>query len=710
MIDEWRLIAYRERAPHGAEFDAWCEKQDWYRKDDEYSRLFELLYLDPISRQKYIETKIKDAFPGWGYLYLANMVGDGRFNVVFTTNFDDLVNDALTVFLGYNPVVCSADSEVSTINITSERAKIIKLHGDYLFESIRNTVGELHQLDPNMERKFKEFATQCGLVVLGYAGRDQSIMRVFEEVMGDARAFPHGVYWGVRPGSDIGTRVQNLATQYSKRFHLFECPDFDFLMARLHDERGLSLPKTIIEPYRAVNERYRRLLTSAAGNLIDDPTIQAHMKTLESELNRTWATANADDFDLLQAQLALGRRDHKSALALIAGFVERLPESAEGWTTWGDALALRGEEESSEALNAEAVTKWRKAIQIQPDSLPPHYSLARYYGRNRNIAEGIAACEELLKHAPNDVGMRVSLVQLCTAASRFDIAQRELEWLLRREPNSADFHAMCALIFEQRGLVPQAIEEIRFAVSLAPKNPWFRFQLAQRLATTGHIEEAAAEFEEAIGIDPRNLNFRISAASFYLNRQTPAGALPHLQAAVSIEPQSGEARGWLCQTLTSLGQYHEAQAEGEEGVRLSPRDSRIRVVTGTAYLQANRPDLAEQHFRAATQTDPNAPSGYYALCSLYRMQCRSVELDAALEQLERLDPPAAQMFKMQALWQPTPSSGAPNWQGALPKRQGLALTQARTSSTVFHTPGAPNSPQQAQEDFFKQWDDLIRGS
>jgi hypothetical protein len=101
-----------------------------------------------------------------------------------------------------------------SIGITSDRPKIIKLHGDYLFERLKNTVEELEQLDPNMERKFREFAKDCGVVVLGYGGRDRSIMRVVEELL--------GVYWGVRRERDgtfrTASRVEELATRFAKHF------------------------------------------------------------------------------------------------------------------------------------------------------------------------------------------------------------------------------------------------------------------------------------------------------------------------------------------------------------------------------------------------------------------------------------------------------------------------------------------------------------
>src|SRR5262249_33526179 len=156
-----------------------------YGQEDEYSTLFETLFPNERARQKYVEPKIEHASPSWCYLYLADIIYSKKINVIFTTNFDDLVNEALTRYLGYNAVVCAADSEATSVSILTDRAKIIKLHGDYLFKQLKNTKEELSQLDPNMQSKFTEFGKQCGMVVIGYAGRDQSVMSVFESLMQD---------------------------------------------------------------------------------------------------------------------------------------------------------------------------------------------------------------------------------------------------------------------------------------------------------------------------------------------------------------------------------------------------------------------------------------------------------------------------------------------------------------------------------------------
>ena len=77
------------------------KKESWYEGGEEYSRLFEGLFDRPSQRREYIESKLENAHPSWGYIYMVNLLKNEVFNTVFTTNFDDLINEACYQFSSY---------------------------------------------------------------------------------------------------------------------------------------------------------------------------------------------------------------------------------------------------------------------------------------------------------------------------------------------------------------------------------------------------------------------------------------------------------------------------------------------------------------------------------------------------------------------------------------------------------------------------------
>ena len=177
MIVQWRLSLFAETERQNG-YHEWLVNQAWYEHEDEYSILFELVYDQPSQRRVYIEECIKDAHPSWGYVYLSNLLDNRFFNVVFTTNFDDLINEACFLYSdGLRPIVAAHDSAVQGIRVTSNRPKIIKLHGDFLYDDIKNTIAELETLESNTKRKLHQFAQEYGTVSVWLTTRDEILIR-----------------------------------------------------------------------------------------------------------------------------------------------------------------------------------------------------------------------------------------------------------------------------------------------------------------------------------------------------------------------------------------------------------------------------------------------------------------------------------------------------------------------------------------------------
>lgn len=144
--------------------DDYYNSQMWYDSRNPYSALFEKKYDLPRQRRMFIEREVRDKIPSIGYSYLIKLIENNYFKTLFTTNFDDLLNEAFYQYSTERPILCAHDSAISSITITSKRPKIIKLHGDYLFDDIKSTLRETESLEENIKNKFIEFAKDYGLI------------------------------------------------------------------------------------------------------------------------------------------------------------------------------------------------------------------------------------------------------------------------------------------------------------------------------------------------------------------------------------------------------------------------------------------------------------------------------------------------------------------------------------------------------------------
>lgn len=222
-------------------------KYDWYDSQREYSTLFERKYDLQRQRRMFVENEVKNAIPSIGYAYLTSLVEQNYFNTLFTTNFDDLINEAFFYYGKQRPIVCAHDSSINSVTVTSKRPKIIKLHGDYLFDDIKSTDRETESLGQNMKEKFIEFAKDFGMIVVGYAGGDRSIIDVLSLLLKNDDYFKNGLYWCIRKGSEIPEDLRRLF--WKDRVYFVEIDGYDELFAEMFSQfnEGECLPLAAVE-------------------------------------------------------------------------------------------------------------------------------------------------------------------------------------------------------------------------------------------------------------------------------------------------------------------------------------------------------------------------------------------------------------------------------------------------------------------------------
>ncbi len=213
-------------------FDSKCAS--WFNPINPYSSLFEKRYDLPSQRRRFIEKEVDGRLPSIGYAYLTSIMDEGFINTVFTTNFDDLLNEAFYHFSNKRPIHCAHDSSVHSISITSKRPKIIKLHGDYLFDDIKSTLRETESLEQNIRDKMIELCKEYGLIVLGYSGSDRSVMDVLDFLVKQENYLKNGVYWCLRPDDEVNHLLLNLL--WKDRVYPVLIDGFDEFFAEAHSE------------------------------------------------------------------------------------------------------------------------------------------------------------------------------------------------------------------------------------------------------------------------------------------------------------------------------------------------------------------------------------------------------------------------------------------------------------------------------------------
>ena len=208
--------------------------------DSEYADFFTSAYPDEADRRRYIDRMVSQATPSYGHIALAVLMALAKARIVWTTNFDRNVEDSAAKVFGTTAKLAVATLDAVRLaeeSIQEQRWPLLaKLHGDFQSRRLKNTAEELRSQDERLRAALVDACRRFGLIVVGYSGRDHSVMNALEEGISNGTGFPGGVFWINRPGSPPCPRAIEFiakAKAAGVEAHEVEANNFDELMGDL---------------------------------------------------------------------------------------------------------------------------------------------------------------------------------------------------------------------------------------------------------------------------------------------------------------------------------------------------------------------------------------------------------------------------------------------------------------------------------------------
>ena len=238
----------------------------------------------------FLEKAMEGGEPSFGYSVLAQLMATTQHKAAITTNFDNLIADALSIYTRVFPLVCGHESLTGYIREKLRRPLIAKIHRDLLLAPL-NSPDEIAALPEDWNAALSRIFASFTPIVIGYGGNDGSLMGFLNSVAPIAG----GIFWCHRASSDVDTRVHEVVTKHlGKRVPI---AGFDEFMLQLQEKLGLPalLPqledahKHRVADYQKQVEKLTATLAKPAENplaeAIREPARQA-AKVAVSRLTR----------------------------------------------------------------------------------------------------------------------------------------------------------------------------------------------------------------------------------------------------------------------------------------------------------------------------------------------------------------------------------------------------------------------------------------
>lgn len=218
----------------------WLDQQGHFPlmgNEDEYARYIEHCYPRSEDRTAFFQKRLTGIVPQLGYQLLAMLQNSNVFQWVWTTNFDGLVGK------GRQPdhscplkeIGLDTTKRLRDVQEGEECGYVVSLHGDYRYDALKNTSTETQQLNDELCKGLVERARKQSIVVIGYGGRDESVLGALEaSVRGNLGG--GALYWCTISNERVSPRVLSLletAKSAGHESHLIEIEGFDDFMVRI---------------------------------------------------------------------------------------------------------------------------------------------------------------------------------------------------------------------------------------------------------------------------------------------------------------------------------------------------------------------------------------------------------------------------------------------------------------------------------------------
>ena len=199
---------------HGEEWEP--DPEDWYlkkfKREASYSDLLNELAGTQAERQRLLrpyfeptdeEREEGEKAPTAAHLAIAKLAAQGFVKVIITTNFDRLMETALTDEGVAPTILSSVDQVKGALPLIHTKCCVFKVHGDYSDIRIRNTPSELEKYPPEFDQLLDRIFDEFGLIVCGWSAEWDGALR---SAIYRASSRRFTTYWAARGESSEEAR------------------------------------------------------------------------------------------------------------------------------------------------------------------------------------------------------------------------------------------------------------------------------------------------------------------------------------------------------------------------------------------------------------------------------------------------------------------------------------------------------------------------
>lgn len=607
----------------------WEEVQNGERSSLSSEYYFDLCALRfyPIYRNsyRYFERLMEAKEPSLGYRILAELLTQKN-NLVVTTNFDSLTEDALFLYTDKKPLVINHELLANYISDPAiTRPIIAKIHRGLLFTPL-NSINDTGRLKKEWGKVLSIVFKTYTPIVIGYGGGDHSLM---EFLQSERTELNQGIYWCYLSKYGLpNEKIQKLVEK--KNGYLVSIEGFDAFMTAI----GSQMCPNVIVPTATneiLNNRYQSRIDTYTKKWNELRSQSQQIKNMqESELdaekqreqsqsltyldylNRGLRFIKNKQFDQAADCFSMSidlRQDfypvynnrgnaydelgqHEKAISDYNRAIELNPN-------YSDAYGNRGVAYNHLEQYDNAIIDFNKAIELNPNISQNYNNRGGTYCRLGQYENAISDFNKALELNPTDaeVYYNLGLIYKCLGQWKKAI----MNFKVALEINSSLWQAYCnrGNVYSNLGQYDNAISDYSKAIELNPTDPIVYNNHGNAYSSFGQYDNAIANYNKALELDPNYSEAYYNRGNAYYDMHQYNNAIIDYSKAIDLNPNHSKAYNNRGLAYSCLGKHDETIADYNKALELDSKLKTAYIGRAKAYRALGKIELAEEDERKA---------------------------------------------------------------------------------------------------------------
>lgn len=562
-------------------------ENDW--KDDKlsseyYFDLYTLrFYPDYNNGYRYLEKQMESAEPSLGYRVLAKLLTDSnKNNLVITTNFDSLTEDALFLYTDKKPLVVNHELLADYISVPSiDRPIIAKIHRGLFFNPL-NSRDDTSKLSKEWREALSSVFQIFTPIVIGYGGGDHSLMDFLKD---ESVKMRNKIYWchipKYVPQYELPNKtIQNLIN--NKDGFLVEIDGFDSFMAAI----GSRLCSNEVGPYETATFLKNRC----------DSRIEKY--------NKRWNELNINS---PQVQVL---KDFERA--------SEMEREKSNTLTYFDYFR-RGTECLNNNQFEQAIDFFNESIKLNSTFTPAYNNRGVSYANLKQYDKAIEDYNKAIELNQNDSEVYYNRGVSYSSLKQYDKAVEDYNKAIELNPNYLKAYNNRGTSYANLRQYDKAVEDFNKAIELNPNDSVVYFNSGNIYADLNQYDKSVEEYNKAIELNPNNSKFYNNRGVSYADLKQYDKAIEDYNKAIELNSSDSEVYSNRGDLYNKLGQYGKAIEDCNKAIELDSDNSMAYNNRGDAYVGLKQYDKAIEEYNKAIELDSEFKDAYIGRAKVYRL-------------------------------------------------------------------------------------------